>query len=230
MLLPGLLVACASGEEAPAYPDAYVQPPGWDVALYERNQDSSSIIGPCARCDDQNPCTRDICLTSGGCDSEPEPKGTSCDDGNACTGNDRCDGAGQCTGDPATDIVYRYHHLGTDAYYYSRSATGGPQGYGFEKKLFRIRRQGDPQTVALYRLVSTKYSEFMLSVDANEAATWYQSNGVIGGIFPKQQPGTVPLYRLKRNVTVLRHLTTLDAQELAGSFAMEMTQGYVCPL
>ncbi len=52
---------------------------------------------PCLGCDDQNPCTIDDCTEQGECihtdNSDP------CDDGDACTRNDRCDD-GVCGGAP----------------------------------------------------------------------------------------------------------------------------------
>jgi len=226
------LAACASGEGS-VTPDGF-GPNYWDVGLFESKLDSVNIIGPCSQCDDNKPCTRDLCQAGGGCINENMPAGFNCDDNNACTSFDQCDGQGSCAGGLATDVVYRYHSANKDTYYYARTNTGGPSGYVFTGELFRIRREGDPLTQSLYRLSSTKTYEFMLTLSAVEGAACcgYQNNGVIGGIFPKQQPGTVPLYRLKKGEgATLRHISTLDAQERSSDgFVLEPVQGYVCPL
>jgi hypothetical protein len=47
-------------------------------------------------CDDNNPCTQDVCLPTG-CQNSPAV-GTNCDDGNACTSGDKCGATGQCGG------------------------------------------------------------------------------------------------------------------------------------
>jgi hypothetical protein len=47
-------------------------------------------------CDDDNPCTGDLCLGEAGCQHEPLPEGT-CDDGDPCTQQDCCQ-AGACVG------------------------------------------------------------------------------------------------------------------------------------
>ncbi len=52
-------------------------------------------------CDDQNPCTADVC-TPEGCLHEPVPSGTSCDDGDACTVGDACF-FGRCEGAGVAD-------------------------------------------------------------------------------------------------------------------------------
>ncbi len=49
-------------------------------------------------CDDANPCTVDLCDPLQGC-VQKEVVGSKCDDGNACTVNEKCD-KGQCTGSP----------------------------------------------------------------------------------------------------------------------------------
>ncbi|MCB9737955.1 MAG: hypothetical protein H6747_01730 [Deltaproteobacteria bacterium] len=49
-------------------------------------------------CDDANPCTVDLCDPLQGCISK-EVVGSKCDDGNACTVNEKCD-KGLCTGSP----------------------------------------------------------------------------------------------------------------------------------
>ena len=227
------LPACAAGQEVvgvdASTTDLYAHFPD------SRPKDSNEISKPCPQCDDSNPCTSDVCLPDGSCQNEPEPQGTPCDDGSACTAGDRCDGQGQCTSNPSesTDVIYRYFNGSSGAYYYSRSQTGGPSGYALEGPAFRIRRQGDPQTVPLYRLGSTTAGEFMLSVDPNEASACcgYQQNGVLGGIFPKQQPGSVELHRLVKKVPQLRHLSTLDSKEGTGAgFTYQFVQGHVCPL
>lgn len=62
---------------------------------------SSSSGGPeCssdADCDDQNPCTRNLCTSARTCAYAPRAAGTPCGgDGNACNGSEACDGAGMC--------------------------------------------------------------------------------------------------------------------------------------
>jgi hypothetical protein len=46
-------------------------------------------------CNDNNPCTADLCSALGGCIPLPLADGTSCDDGNACNGTEICSG-GAC--------------------------------------------------------------------------------------------------------------------------------------
>jgi hypothetical protein len=205
-----------------------------DYYPFSSEPDTSLISQPCVQCDDSNPCTKDTCLADGGCENEPEPQGTPCDDKNACTVNERCNATGQCASNPSesTDAVYRYFNGSTGAYYYSRSDKGGPSGYTLERVVFRIRRQGEPHTVPLYRLGSASAAEFMLSVNPTEASACcgYQQNGVIGGIFPKKQPGAVELHRLVKKVPKLRHVSTLDPQEATtDGYTYQFMQGYVCP-
>jgi len=63
--------------------------------------DVCNALGACAgtpySCDDSNPCTTDVCNGSGGCFNFPGGSGP-CDDGDACTGNDRCKSGGVCEG------------------------------------------------------------------------------------------------------------------------------------
>lgn len=219
------LTACASGEQV-VPPDGAITS-GDHGNPYTHDQDSGAR--ECAQCDDGKPCTRDLCLPGGGCTYQNRDQGAPCDDGSACTTGDACDGAGRCTGTDATDWVYRYKHWGKNTYYYSRSKTGFPKGYGFEKKLFRILRPGLNKTAPLYRLYSTKTFEFMLSLNSAEASDFgYTNNGLIGYVFPKQQPGTVPLHRLVLK-NEGRHLSSLDPSEgTAAGFSYEYVQGYVC--
>jgi hypothetical protein len=56
-------------------------------------------IGAPVACDDQNPCTDDMCTATGGCEYLPIPG--SCDDDNPCTVGDQC-GDGQCSGTPVS--------------------------------------------------------------------------------------------------------------------------------
>jgi len=54
-----------------------------------------------ADCDDNNPCTTDVCTPATGlCQSTPVPDGTSCDDHNACTIGNVCT-SGRCGAYPA---------------------------------------------------------------------------------------------------------------------------------
>lgn len=49
-------------------------------------------------CDDADPCTADACEPMAGCYHQHAASSKSCNDGHACTANDRCD-AGSCMGD-----------------------------------------------------------------------------------------------------------------------------------
>ena len=52
------------------------------------------------KCDDHNPCTKDLCeAATGACSHPAAGDGVSCDDGDACTEGDAC-GAGACAGTP----------------------------------------------------------------------------------------------------------------------------------
>ncbi|MFO0746174.1 MAG: hypothetical protein U1F43_10940 [Myxococcota bacterium] len=53
--------------------------------------------GQAVDCDDDNPCTREVCDRVAGCVVTPVA-GQSCDDGVRCTVDDRCDDAGRCGG------------------------------------------------------------------------------------------------------------------------------------
>lgn len=187
---------------------------------------------PCLSCNDSNPCTADRCLVGGGCAHDPLPAGAPCDDGNACTDEDVCDGVGVCAGKAMADTIYRYHHLGTGAYYYTRGSTG-PDGFGFEKKLFGALRASVAGSASLIRMHSPKYNEFMLSLDANEmtACCGYTPNGTLGYVFSAAKPGAVPLHRLLKGTgTATRHLSSLDATEgTTAGFSYELLQGHVCP-
>ncbi|MCB9738240.1 MAG: hypothetical protein H6747_03160 [Deltaproteobacteria bacterium] len=48
-------------------------------------------------CDDNNPCTNDVCKNGQGCDYTPTNEGVECIDGDACTDLDKCAG-GKCVG------------------------------------------------------------------------------------------------------------------------------------
>ena len=50
-----------------------------------------------ADCDDQNPCTDDVCAVGGTC-RQVALVGTSCDDQNACTEGETCLEGGECGG------------------------------------------------------------------------------------------------------------------------------------
>jgi hypothetical protein len=213
-------LSCASGEQPVGLPLDTYQPPRGD-----------GVVGPCSDCNDSNPCTQDLCLAAGGC-SYPPQVGQTCDDGDGCTSDDQCDATGACKGKDATDWIYRFKHHGKNSYYYSRSKTGPPKGYGFEKKLFRILKTSTPNSKPLYRLFSAKQDEFMLSLKDNEAAACcgYVNNGIVGHFYPKEQPKAVKLHRLKsKEGTALRHLSSLDASEgLAQGYTYEGSPGYVC--
>jgi hypothetical protein len=53
---------------------------------------------PISLCDDDNPCTKDVCTGLDGCDNPPLD-GTECQDGDLCTTADHCE-AGACVGTP----------------------------------------------------------------------------------------------------------------------------------
>ncbi|MBM4352265.1 MAG: hypothetical protein FJ109_00495 [Deltaproteobacteria bacterium] len=61
------------------------------------------VAGVCTgdpvECDDQNPCTQNLCTDKGGCEYPPQPG--QCDDGDPCTVGDQC-AAGECGGTPVT--------------------------------------------------------------------------------------------------------------------------------
>jgi hypothetical protein len=50
----------------------------------------SDLAGCNLNCNDGNPCTVDFCDAAGVCRHQNAPNGTTCSDGNACTGPDRC--------------------------------------------------------------------------------------------------------------------------------------------
>ncbi len=64
----------------------------------EECQAGECFAGVPPNCDDQNPCTSDGCVARVGCRNEPVAG--ACDDGDACTLDDRCQ-SGQCYGLPA---------------------------------------------------------------------------------------------------------------------------------
>ncbi|MGB0591564.1 MAG: MopE-related protein [Myxococcota bacterium] len=78
-----------------------------DVANTFRFGTSDDTCGPvtlsltlaCA-CDDQNPCTSDLCGEEGLCEHEASPLGAACDDGDACTQGDACREGSLCVGEP----------------------------------------------------------------------------------------------------------------------------------
>lgn len=49
-------------------------------------------------CDDQDPCTSDVCAPSGICVSEAVAAGAACEDGDPCTIDEQCDDQGRCVG------------------------------------------------------------------------------------------------------------------------------------
>jgi len=61
---------------------------------------AGQCIGDANPCDDDKPCTADICDPKDGCKSDPiKLDGLSCSDGSACTSGDTCS-AGSCVGKP----------------------------------------------------------------------------------------------------------------------------------
>jgi len=61
------------------------------------------VAGVCTgdpvECDDQNPCTQNVCTDKGGCEYPPQPG--SCDDSDPCTVGDQC-ADGTCAGTPVS--------------------------------------------------------------------------------------------------------------------------------
>ena len=56
-----------------------------------------ALVPSAAACDDGNPCTADLCNTSGVC-LHTTNLGAPCDDGNACSHQDSCQAGGTCVG------------------------------------------------------------------------------------------------------------------------------------
>jgi hypothetical protein len=75
-------------------------------------------------CDDGNPCTDDACHLVAGCVHTARPDGTTCDDGNAGTGNDACQG-GVCAGDATCTTT---NDPKTWGWYHSLCTSGGHSG------------------------------------------------------------------------------------------------------
>src|SRR4029078_7918881 len=68
------------------------------------NATGTCVAGTPVVTDDSNPCTTDACnTTTGAVTHGPVARGTSCGDGNACTGGERCNSPGTCV--PGTPIV-----------------------------------------------------------------------------------------------------------------------------
>jgi len=63
----------------------------------ETCQAGACAAGTALVCNDGNTCTSDVCHPTLGCTSAPVANGTTCSDGDACTGADTCQ-AGACTG------------------------------------------------------------------------------------------------------------------------------------
>jgi hypothetical protein len=65
--------------------------------------EEGACVGKPVDCDDENPCTQDLCTEDGGC--ENIPASGECDDGDVCTLGDHCI-EGSCAGEPvACDCV-----------------------------------------------------------------------------------------------------------------------------
>ncbi|MSP90946.1 MAG: hypothetical protein EXR79_03945, partial [Myxococcales bacterium] len=60
-----------------------------------------SCVGIAVKCEDNEPCTTDVCDSKKGCLGKPLPDNELCNDNNACTPNDKCNG-GKCIGDENT--------------------------------------------------------------------------------------------------------------------------------
>ncbi len=72
-----------------------------------KDDDGDGVIdegteGPGGQCDDDNPCTEDVCGGEVGCRSADLPAGTPCGDGDPCNGVEACDG-GACVSGPTPD-------------------------------------------------------------------------------------------------------------------------------
>src|SRR5262249_56916760 len=65
--------------------------------------DGCSAFCQVENCTDTNVCTTDSCDPTLGCRHQAVPAGTSCDDGNACTGTEGCAGS-ICTHQSAPDV------------------------------------------------------------------------------------------------------------------------------
>lgn len=63
-------------------------------------KNGSCASGVALDCDDNNPCTLDACDMAKGC-TYVVLEGVACNDGNACTTNDKCNAAAVCVGGPA---------------------------------------------------------------------------------------------------------------------------------
>lgn len=75
-----------------------------DKCFYSGTCNAGACVGNTSvNCDDGNPCTKDSCDPTTGCQHDNEPATTSCVDGNPCTTDDHCRPlTGKCVG---TDIV-----------------------------------------------------------------------------------------------------------------------------
>ena len=71
--------------------------PGKDVMSEKRSFDVAYECSATSDCDDQNPCTEDLCTTEGTCNHTVLNE-HDCDDGNACTKGDSCSPDGLCVG------------------------------------------------------------------------------------------------------------------------------------
>lgn len=64
--------------------------------------DAGEDAGGCGSCDDDNPCTDEVCVGTECVYTLREP-GTACDDGLSCTTSDRCDVVGVCVGERVSE-------------------------------------------------------------------------------------------------------------------------------
>lgn len=83
------------GGQPPADPYVTIQFIGF--APSDFRFDEIVFQGP-GSCDDENPCTIDICAPSVGCHSSTAPVGTLCDDSQLTTWGDMCNASGTCLG------------------------------------------------------------------------------------------------------------------------------------
>ncbi len=99
--------ACMSA--ADAYPET---PSKCNCDNYELNINVEVGCQSASDCNDNNPCTDQICENHA-CVYMNKISGTPCDDQNLCSTNDQCNGAGQCIGTPVFCSGDICHNAGT---------------------------------------------------------------------------------------------------------------------
>ena len=83
---PGALGRCR------AVPDGSACGDGDPCDGVDACQAGSCVSGEPPDCNDDNPCTDDVCLAGSGCVNAPFADGTDCSDGNVCNGEESCQG------------------------------------------------------------------------------------------------------------------------------------------